>query len=105
MLTFNTYQHESKKTWKENYRNDFERAILGLCGESGEIAEKVKKSMRDNINVDKEDMAKELGDVLYYIARIAEYYDYTLEEVAELNIKKLADRQKRGKISGSGDNR
>ncbi len=105
MISFNKYQKESRKTWKENFRNDFERSILGLVGEAGEVAEKLKKSYRDEAIIDPEDMAKELGDVLYYIARVGEYFDYTLEEIAELNIKKLADRQKRGKISGSGDNR
>ena len=104
-MDFNEYQKSSRKTWKEIFRNDFERAILGLCGESGEIAEKVKKSLRDNTEIKNEDMALELGDCLYYIARIAEYYGYTLEEIARMNIKKLADREKRNKIHGSGDDR
>lgn len=104
-MDFSDYQKESKKTWKENYRNDFVRSVLGLVGESGEVAEKLKKSYRDGVNIVPEDMAKELGDVLYYIARVGEYFNYTLEEIAELNIDKLADRQKRGKISGSGDER
>jgi NTP pyrophosphatase (non-canonical NTP hydrolase) len=104
-LSLNEYQKESRKTWKENYNNDFERAILGLFGEAGEVAEKVKKSYRDNEIINPQDMAKELGDVLYYIARIAEYFDYTLSEIAEMNIEKLASRQKRNKISGSGDYR
>lgn len=104
-MDFNEYQRESKKTWKENYKNDFVRSVLGLVGESGEVAEKLKKSYRDGVYIEQDDMAKELGDVLYYIARIGEYFDYTLEEIAQLNIEKLADRQKRNKISGSGDNR
>lgn len=104
-MNFNKYQKESRKTWKENFRNDFQRAILGLVGEAGEVAEKLKKSYRDDVNIAPEDMAKELGDVLYYLTRIGEYFGFTLEEIAELNIKKLFDRQKRGKISGSGDNR
>jgi NTP pyrophosphatase (non-canonical NTP hydrolase) len=104
-MDFIEYQKESRKTWKVNYNNDFIRAILGLVGETGEIAEKLKKEYRDNKVIKKEDMCKELGDCLYYIARIAEYYDLTLEEVAFMNIKKLFDRQKRNKIHGSGDNR
>jgi len=105
MLTFNTYQHESFKTWKMNYKEDFFRAVLGLFGEAGEIAEKLKKSYRDEIQINPTEMGKELGDCLYYLTRIAEYYGLTLEEVAEMNIKKLVDREKRNKIHGSGDNR
>lgn len=105
IITLNEYQKESKKTWKQNYRNDFYRAILGLVGESGEIADKIKKSMRDDTYISSTDMGKELGDCLYYIARLAEYYNLTLEQVAQMNIEKLQDRQKRGKIHGEGDNR
>lgn len=104
-MNFNEYQKESRKTWKVKYNNDLERALLGLFGEAGEVAEKYKKSMRDETEINTEDMAKELGDVLYYITRLAEYNGYTLEEVAKMNIEKLRDRQKRNKIGGSGDNR
>jgi len=104
-MDFNEYQKESKRTWRGETGEPFFRAILGLCGEAGEIAEKVKKSYRDNFEIDSEDMGKELGDVLYYITRTAEYYGLTLEEVAKMNIKKLADRANRGKIRGSGDTR
>lgn len=114
MLTFNTYQHESLKTWhpkeftKEldgKFKKGFTQAMFGLFGETGEVAEKVKKFGRDGTEITKKDIGKELGDILYYLTRIGEYFDLTLEEIAELNIDKLADRQKRGKISGSGDSR
>ena len=104
-MNFEEYQKESLKTWKMNYKEDFFRAVLGLFGEAGEIAEKLKKSYRDEIKIDPIEMGKELGDCLYYLARIGEYFGLTLEEIAELNIKKLMDRQKRNKIHGSGDNR
>lgn len=104
-MDFNEYQFESHKTWKENYRNDFTRAILGLCGEAGEVAEKIKKALRDDLPLPKEEIAKELGDSLYYHARVAEGIGYSLEEIAKMNIKKLVDREKRNKIKGSGDNR
>jgi len=78
---------------------------LGLVGEAGEVAEKLKKSFRDNAVLDKEDMMKELGDVLFYVAALANLYGGTLQEVAELNVSKLESRQKRGVLQGSGDNR
>ncbi len=113
-MNFNSYQKESFKTWypkeftKESdgkFGKGFTQAMFGLFGETGEVAEKIKKYGRDGSKITKIDMGKELGDVLYYLTRIAEYFDLTLEEVAEMNIKKLRDRQKRGKISGSGDTR
>ena len=83
--------------------------ILGLGGESGEVLEKVKKIVRDKGGVltaeDKEKIVKELGDVLWYIAVIADGLNYDLQEVADINIKKLQDRKKRNKLKGSGDNR
>ena len=78
---------------------------LGLVGEAGEVAEKLKKSLRDNTNLDVQDMKKELGDVLFYLAALANLYQSSLQEVAELNMEKLNSRQKRGKMNGSGDNR
>ncbi len=113
-MDFNTYQNESFKTWHPKkfteeldgkFNKGFTQALIGLFGETGEVAEKIKKFGRDGSKITKIDMGKELGDVLYYLTRIAEYFDLTLEEVAELNIKKLVSRQERNKISGSGDNR
>ena len=79
--------------------------ILGLVGEAGERAEKLKKSLRDGAVLDKEGMIKELGDVLFYVAACANFYGSTLEKVANLNMKKLNSRKKRGVLQGSGDNR
>jgi|TARA_R100001244_G_scaffold78490_2_gene61945 NTP pyrophosphatase (non-canonical NTP hydrolase) len=79
--------------------------ILGLVGEAGEVAEKLKKSLRDGAVLDKEGMIKELGDVLFYVAACANFYGSTLEKVANLNMKKLNSRKKRGVLQGSGDNR
>ena len=104
-MNFYEYQDESRKTWLFDYKYDFTRSVLGLVGEAGEIAEKVKKLLRGDGKLKKVDMAKELGDVMYYIARIADYYKLTLEEIAKLNIKKLKSRKHRNKIKGSGDNR
>lgn len=83
--------------------------ILGLGGESGEVLEKVKKIVRDKNGElspeDKEEIIKELGDVLWYIAVIADELNYDLQEVADINLKKLQKRKRENKLKGSGDNR
>lgn len=83
--------------------------ILGLVGEAGEVAEKYKKIIRDKKGVisdsDKEDLKKELGDVLWYTALLAKYLGVELEEVAQINLDKLSSRHSRGAIHGKGDNR
>lgn len=82
---------------------------LGMCGEAGEVADKVKKVIRDNnqqfTDECNREIAKEIGDVLWYCATMAHDIGFTLEEVAQMNIDKLASRQQRGKLGGSGDNR
>ncbi len=104
-MKFNEYQKKSQETWIINGEYDFIRTILGLCGETGEIADKLKKHYRGDKKVTREEIEKELGDVLYYVARIADYYHLNLEDVAINNIKKLQDRKERGKLKGNGDNR
>ena len=83
--------------------------VLGLCGESGEIAEKFKKVVRDKNGVlspeDKAEIIKELGDVLWYVNAVAYLLGLSLEEVARLNNEKLASRQARDQLHGTGDNR
>lgn len=83
--------------------------VLGLPGEAGEAADKFKKILRDKNGVislaDRDEIVKELGDVLWYIAMIAEYLEVPLSEVAGMNIDKLESRLKRNKIHGEGDNR
>ena len=78
---------------------------LGLMGETGEIAEKIKKMLRDDTKVSKDDIIKELGDVAFYLTAIANYFDSSLTDVLDVNVAKLDDRAKRGVIKGSGDNR
>jgi len=87
----------------------FVEKVLGLVGEAGETADKIKKILRDKNGVidehDKIEITKELGDVLWYVANIARYLNVSLTEVAELNLKKLESRKQRNLISGEGDNR
>ena len=82
---------------------------LGLCGEAGEVAEKVKKTIRDDGGVlsdqRREALARELGDVLWYLSQLATEADLDLETIAEDNLEKLLSRQERGVLRGSGDNR
>lgn len=82
---------------------------LGLAGETGEVIEKIKKTYRDDLMYfspeKKEEIAKELGDIMWYLAGICTELGLSLDDVAEGNIKKLQQRLKDGKIHGSGDNR
>lgn len=82
---------------------------LGLCGEAGEAAEKVKKALRDDGGVLTEErraaLAAELGDVLWYVAQLATEAGLDLDEIAGDNLSKLLSRQERGVLAGSGDSR
>ena len=81
---------------------------LGLTGEAGEVANKVKKLLRDGYENNKDyrgELAKELGDCLWYISILADDIGFKLSDIANTNLDKLLDRANRGKLSGSGDNR
>jgi NTP pyrophosphatase (non-canonical NTP hydrolase) len=82
---------------------------LGLAGEAGEVAEHAKKAIRDDrgeVSAERRvAMAKELGDVLWYVAQLASELELELEEIARGNLEKLLSRQRRGVLSGSGDDR
>lgn len=82
---------------------------LKLAGEAGEVAEKVGKVLRDSGGVFSEDkkreLAKEIGDVLWYCAALASDIGFTMDNVGRMNIEKLASRKERGVLGGSGDNR
>ena len=110
-MEFNKYQYEAFETTIYPVQYSILYPTLGLCGESGEIAEKIKKVIRDEGGIDNmlEDtrqlLKKELGDVLWYLANLSLDLGFTLDEVANANLEKLASRKERGLLSGSGDNR
>ncbi len=109
-MDFNDYQKKSKKTaLYPDQGNNYIYPTLGLAGESGEVAEKIKKVIRDKAgkidDADRIAITKELGDVLWYISQLSTELGISLDNVAEENIKKLESRLKKGTLSGSGDNR
>lgn len=109
-MTFNDYQNKARETaLYPDVGSNFIYPTLGLVGEAGEIAEKVKKVIRDSGGVVTDEtrhlIKKELGDVLWYLAQLSSEFGFTIDEVAKLNIKKLAARKEKGTLHGSGDNR
>lgn len=105
MMSLDYYQENAVKT--AIYTRTFPPVypVLGLVGEAGEVAEKIKKSIRDGEVLNSEEVAKELGDVLWYVAALAGDLGYSLSHIAGMNLAKLADRQARNVLKGSGDNR
>lgn len=78
---------------------------LGLVGEAGEVAEKIKKKIRDNNKITSDEIVKELGDVLFYTTALANYYNGSLKMLIKMNVEKLDGREARGTLKGSGDDR
>ncbi len=109
-MTFDEYQKQSRKTaLYPNLGENFIYPTLGLVGEAGEVAEKVKKIIRDHGGVmndtKREEIKKELGDVLWYVSQIATELNFELKTIAAHNLEKLQSRMERGTLGGSGDNR
>jgi NTP pyrophosphatase (non-canonical NTP hydrolase) len=108
-VDFSEYQRFSRRT--AAYPRDAWLAYpaLGLAGEAGEVAEHVKKVIRDDDGVVADErraaMAKELGDVLWYVSQLASELGLELEDIARENLEKLFSRQRRGVLSGGGDDR
>lgn len=103
-MDFDDYQGETRKTAVYPEENAVEYLALGLNGEAGEVAEKIKKSIRDDKELG-EELQQEIGDCLWYMARLLDELGYDFSDTAEANLDKLLDRKQRDKISGSGDNR
>ncbi len=109
-MTFKEYQELAKTTATyPNIGNNYVYPTLGLAGETGEVAEKIKKIIRDNNGIidseKKEEIAKELGDVLWYLAQLGTELKLDFNYIAEKNLEKLKSRQERNHLHGSGDNR
>jgi NTP pyrophosphatase (non-canonical NTP hydrolase) len=110
-MTFDDYQQAALTTALKSgdTLRDLAHWVLGVSGESGEIAEKVKKVIRDSDGIVSpelsKELAKEIGDVLWYLAVLADHLGVSFDEVAELNKAKLQSRKDRDVLRGSGDNR
>lgn len=113
-MKFNEYQTKAIKFDMAQPKHDlngggFVEKVLGLAGEAGETADKFKKIIRDKGGrisaTDRGEIIKELGDVLWYTSAIATYLEVPFDEVAQLNLKKLEARAKRGVLGGEGDDR
>ena len=106
-MNFNEYQKHARSTavYPEDYKVVYR--ALGLCGEAGEVAEKVKKTVRgdSSLNEVSGNIAGELGDVLWYLAILADDLGITLDQIAHWNVAKLNRRWRKNKIKGDGDNR
>ena len=109
-MDLNEYQRGALRTAApRDKKNELLHLVLGLAGESGEVAEKFKKWVRDldsdESRIDRDAIAKELGDVLWYVAVLADYLDLALDDIATANLAKLASRQQRNVLGGNGDER
>lgn len=113
-MNFNDYQKQAISTLTGDHAYgdlsaELMAQILGLVGESGEVAEKVKKIIRDKAGVisedDRKELLKELGDILWYINAVSHLLGSNISEVAESNLDKVLSRKSRGVTKGSGDNR
>lgn len=109
-MTFNEYQKKSRETAiYYNKDKNYIYPTLGLVGEAGEIAEKIKKVLRDNGGAvdekDKVELVKELGDLLWYLSQLSTELGLSLDDIAVSNIEKITSRKERGVLHGSGDNR
>lgn len=111
-MQFDEYQQTSLGTWNPPPRDhimDIMYLTLGVVGEAGEVAEKVKKILRnDDGNFSKEkleELKKEIGDVIWYLSTLSYELGFSFNDVAQTNINKLADRISRNVINSEGDNR
>jgi NTP pyrophosphatase (non-canonical NTP hydrolase) len=109
-MEFNEYQKETRKAaMYPGMGNNYSFPTIGLAGETGEVAEKIKKIIRDKGGVvddqSRNEVKKELGDVLWYLTQLATELNIELDDVVTCNLEKIESRKERGAIHGEGDNR
>ncbi len=110
-MTFNEYQRQALTTAIFHKDPLMDKTIwaMGIAGEAGEVIEKWKKIVAyksgEISKEDQQEIKKELGDVIWYVALLAHSLGLSMDEVAKLNLNKLEDRKKRGVTKGAGDNR
>lgn len=118
VISLHHYQNESRKTWRTHASKELEllEASNGLSSEAGEVCGKIQKIAREDsgsfasllesgFKSLREAIMLEIGDVLYYCARVADFFGFTLEEAANANLRKLEKRFNENKIKGDGDYR
>jgi len=108
-MEFKEYEDSIGRFDKYEEKDKLSCYVFGICGESGEIAEKIKKIYRDKkgkiSQSDREGLAKEIGDVLWYITRLATWLKIPMDNCASMNLGKLTEREARDMIHGDGDDR
>ena len=109
-MDFKTYQKNARLTaLYPDLGSNYIYPTLGLVGEAGEVAEKVKKVIRDKKGIfdeeSKKGLKKELGDVLWYVSNLCTEFNFNLDDIALQNLEKLKLRAAKGRITGSGDDR
>lgn len=103
--SFNSYQDFTDTVILPNVADNIMYSAIGMAGECGEVCEIIKKNLRDGKIIDKNNLTKELGDVMFYIARVARCAGISMADIALTNKTKLEDRKARDVIQGSGDSR
>lgn len=108
-MDLSEYQERSRSTARYPRQAALAYPALGLSGEAGEVADHIKKVIRDDAGEvsreRREAIEKELGDILWYVAQLATELELDLDRIAQVNLEKLASRMERGVLSGSGDDR
>jgi NTP pyrophosphatase (non-canonical NTP hydrolase) len=104
MSDLNFYQDKAWSYALPNAKDDY-YLLTGIQGEVGELSSLFAKAYRDEKPLDEENVKKELGDILWFVAGMARYYGWALGDIADSNIRKLESRKVRGVLTGSGDNR
>ena len=104
-MAFDAYQTAAHQTAIYPPENGLQYLVAGLAGEAGEVAGKAAKYFRGDKDLDKDALAAELGDVLWFVSELAFHLGVPMSEIAEGNVAKLAKRKAEGKLKGDGDNR